>query len=219
MPRWSSRLLAGIIAVAATLVVAVAALPAVTPLRTQLIVSGSMVPTIPVGALVVTAPLVGQAILGDIITFRNPFRDVTVVHRVVAVEVGADDTDYVTKGDANDTTDGWRIPVRAATGRVVATIPFVGYGIGTLQRPAARIGIGILVLAFIIPAFGLLGRRAPTPRPAPIPVIATVRVMARALAPATVRVDPHEGHDHLTAWLAQLRRAEARRGLGARSAA
>jgi len=208
MARWACRLLAGIIAVAATLVVAVAALPVVSPLRTQLIVSGSMVPAIPVGALVVTAPMVGQAVPGDIITFPNPFRDVTVVHRVAAVEVGADDTDYVTKGDANETTDGWRIPVRAATGRVIATIPFVGYGIGTMQRPAARIGTGVLVLAFAVASSGMFRRRT------------SASVTTRTKAPATLsRFAEHSGHDHLAAWIEQRRRADARRDLWRRAAA
>ena len=203
MANWTSRLLAGVIAVAATLVVAVAAMPSVTPLRTQLIVSGSMDPTIPVGALVVTAPLEEQAAVGDIITFANPFRDGTVVHRVVAIEVGAEASHYVTKGDANDTTDGWRIPVTGATGKVVAVIPYVGYGLGTMQRPLARIGIGVLVMAFIIPAFGLVGRRRPQP--------------ARPLVPAVVGY--HDGHDHLAAWIAQLHRAETRRHFTRRPAA
>jgi signal peptidase len=151
MPRWLTLLPVGLAAAAATIVVAAAAVPLVTPLRTQIVTSGSMAPNIPVGAMVLTAPLDGLAAPGDVILFPHPLGRATVVHRVVAVEHGAVDSDYVTKGDANELEDGWRTSVGAATGRVIATIPYLGYVFGTLRLPLARLGVGLLVLSFVLP--------------------------------------------------------------------
>jgi len=163
---------AGLIAAAATIVVAVAVLPLVTPLRTQVVTSGSMAPNIPVGALVITAPLPAFAVPGDVILFPHPWGTTTVVHRVVAVEHGAVDSDYITKGDANQNEDGWRVSVGAVSGRVVATVPYLGYAVGTLHQPQARVGVGLLVLSFVWPAIGAalrprrVGPRTPVPGPA-----------------------------------------------------
>jgi signal peptidase len=172
MRRRLALLPAGLTAVAAMIVVAVAALPLVTPLRTQVVTSGSMEPSIPVGALIVTAPLPGVADPGDVILFPHPWGTATVVHRVVAVEHGAVDSDYITKGDANQNEDGWRISVGAVNGRVVATVPYLGYAVGTLHLPQARFGVALLVLSFVWPTIlaavrplRRLAPRAPAPRP------------------------------------------------------
>ena len=151
MPRWLTLLLVGLAAAAATIVVVAAAVPLVTPIRTQIVTSGSMAPSIPVGAMVLTVPLDGLAAPGDVILFSHPLGRATVVHRVVAVEHGAVDSDYITKGDANELEDGWRISVAAASGRVVATIPYLGYVLGTLRHPLARLGVGLLILSFVLP--------------------------------------------------------------------
>jgi signal peptidase len=160
MASWLASLSVISLALAASLGAAAAALPAVTAFRAEVVVSGSMAPAIPVGSLILTGPLSGPAAPGDIITFTSPFRPATVVHRVVAVEAGAEDSDYVTKGDANSSIDGWRISTGAATGKVIAVIPLVGYAIGTLQRPSARVGVGLLVLALLLPSFRRPGRRS-----------------------------------------------------------
>jgi signal peptidase I len=101
--------------------------------------------------MVLTVPLDGLAMPGDVILFSHPLGRTTVVHRVVAVEHGAVDSDYVTKGDANEVEDGWRISVGAASGRVIATIPYLGYVLGTLRLPLARLGVGLLILSFVLP--------------------------------------------------------------------
>jgi len=152
---------AGLAAAAVTLVVAAAAIPLVTPLRVQIVTSGSMATSIPVGALVLTVPLTGVAGRGEVILFPHPLGRTTVVHRVVGVEVGASGSAYVTRGDANDADDGWRISTTAVSGRVVAAVPFAGYVLGTLQRPPARIGIGLLILALILPTLRVVARRSP----------------------------------------------------------
>lgn len=208
---------AGLAAVAVTIVVAAAAVPLVTPVRVQIVTSGSMAPSIPVGAVVLTVPLDRVAAPGDVILFPQPLGRATVVHRVVAVEAGAKENAYATKGDANDTDDGWRISAGAVNGRVAAVVPFAGYALGTLQRPAARIGIGLLVLALILPTLRSVARRPPAAVALPSLRSPTRRSAATSLASASSIGTP-EAQDHLAAWLAQLRRAEAGRGLDRRLA-
>jgi signal peptidase len=135
---------------ATTFVVAVAAVFFVSHAHPQIVMTGSMAPGIPVGALIVTVPLRREAVAGDVILFPHPWRHATVVHRVVAVEHGAVDSDYVTKGDANEQEDGWRTPVASATDRVIATIPYLGYVFGMAGLPVVRLSVGLLVLAFVL---------------------------------------------------------------------
>jgi signal peptidase len=170
MVRLLSHLPSGLAAAVAILTVAIAAVPLITPVRTQIVVSGSMAPNIPVGALVVTAPIGGIAALGDVILFPHPLGRTSVVHRVVAVEHGAIDSNYVTKGDANDREDGWRISVSSASGQVIATIPLLGYAFGLARLPLVRLGLGVLILALVLLQLLLPSRlrqrgRARDPRP------------------------------------------------------
>jgi signal peptidase len=151
---------AGVVVVVAMAVLAIAAVPLLSPLHTQIVLSGSMSPAIPVGSIVFTAPIDGVAAPGDVILFPHPLGSTTVVHRVVAVEVGAVASDYITKGDANSAEDGWRISTDAATGRVIASMPYLGYAIGTLRMPLARLGVGLLVLAFLWEPMLAMKRRA-----------------------------------------------------------
>jgi signal peptidase len=165
-----SHLPSGLTAAAATLIVAVAAVPLITPIRTQIVVSGSMAPKIPVGALIVTWPIDGIAAPGDVILFPHPLGPTTIVHRVVAVEHGAMDSNYITKGDANDREDGWRTSVTTASGRVIATIPFLGYAFGVARLPIVRLGLGLLILALVVLPLLLPSRqrqhgRSQDPRP------------------------------------------------------
>jgi signal peptidase len=148
MPRLR-HLRVGLAAMATTFVVALAAVFFVSHARPQIVMTGSMAPGIPVGALIVTLPLRREAVPGDVILFPHPWRHATVVHRVVAVEHGAVDSDYITKGDANDQEDGWRTPVASATDRVIATIPYLGYILAVVGLPVVRLSVGLLVLAFV----------------------------------------------------------------------
>jgi signal peptidase len=149
MPR-VRHLRVGLEAMATTLVVAVAAVFFVYHARPQIVMTGSMAPAIPLGALILTVPLRGEAVPGDVILFPHPWRHATVVHRVVAVERGAVDSDYVTKGDANEQEDGWRTSVASATGRLIATIPYLGYVLAVVGLPVVRLSVGLLVLAFLL---------------------------------------------------------------------
>jgi signal peptidase len=173
MPRRLDHLRVGLAAVATTVVMTTLALTLVVEARLQIVMTGSMAPSIPVGALIVTVPLHGEAVPGDVILFPHPWRHATVVHRMVAVEHGAIDSDYITKGDANDQEDGWRTPVASATGRVTATVPYLGYVLAVVGLPVVRLSVGLLVLASVL--LTLVAARRPG-RATQATAVASVRV-------------------------------------------
>ena len=75
--------------------------PMVFRYKPLVVLSGSMVPTFPVGSIIYTMPVTEDKLeVGDIITFK--LSDGTFVsHRINNIENGL----YETKGDANDSVD------------------------------------------------------------------------------------------------------------------
>ena len=115
---------------------------------TFVVMSGSMEPAIPVGSLVAVVPALPEAVgIGDVITYRLPDRLVT--HRVVAVASADGAPVFTTKGDANLDPDPAPIrPVRSL-GRVVTTVPAIGYVIHTLQAQWRAVAAAFLVGFFL----------------------------------------------------------------------
>jgi signal peptidase len=105
------------------------------------VVSGSMEPSIDVGDMVVNrsvSPL--RARPGDVISFRDPtdLRRV-ITHRVRSVRVERLRAWFVTKGDANNATERWDIPIDGKIGQVELQIPKVGYALSVVRSPFGRI--------------------------------------------------------------------------------
>lgn len=137
--RWFARVLVG---VAAGLFLLLAVGPHVLGYRTMTMLTGSMVPQINPGDVVVSAPLaVADLRPGMVISYHIPIDDHRVVtHRIVAVEHGAGGTVTVqTKGDANNTADPWKATLHGGTAyQVRAVLPKLGYLIEALRAPAVR---------------------------------------------------------------------------------
>ncbi len=107
--------------------------------RAFVVSSGSMAPAIPVGSLVLTAPVVDPQ-PGTVITFRQGGG--TVTHRVVAVEGDR----LVTRGDANTTPDAGSVRTGSLMGRVGLTVPLAGYAVVFLRQPATLPALVLLVV-------------------------------------------------------------------------
>jgi signal peptidase len=108
--------------------------------RPLVIKSGSMSPTIDVGAVVVSdtvKPL--QVTPGSIVTFRDPaLSQQLVTHRVVSAQRVGNVVRFVTKGDANHATERWSVPVSGTVGREVVAIPGVGRVLAVISLPIGR---------------------------------------------------------------------------------
>ena len=150
-PRQQSRSLLGAIAnqaVTVLLVIAVAGVllvnvgPLVLPYKVYTVLSGSMTPTIPVGAEVVLRPAPASDIhVGDIITFQRPDNTKQLVtHRIVStVKTSDGGIAWITKGDANNVSDAWQIPARGTGLKYMFHVPGLGYAFAMLESPLGRI--------------------------------------------------------------------------------
>ena len=121
-------------------------------LQPYTIMSGSMEPNYPVGALVYVQPVDPSALKqGDVITFMNDEKT-TVTHRINEIitetsESGEETLRFRTKGDANNTTDGKLVHYKNVIGTPIVAIPFLGYLSYYIQSPPG------LYLAIIIGTF------------------------------------------------------------------
>jgi len=91
----------------------------------KVILTGSMVPVINIGDVVIVHKIPGsEAGLGDIILF--PMGDVKVTHRVVDVQQDTRGLFFQTKGDANSQPDQNLVSEKNVQGKVVMIVPKIG---------------------------------------------------------------------------------------------
>jgi len=88
-----------------------------------------MMPTIPIGSVVVTKSVEASAIkVGDIITFKTGTEaDKVVTHRVVVVSNDNGALSFRTAGDANANPDANAVLAENVVERVWFHVPFLGY--------------------------------------------------------------------------------------------
>ena len=135
--------------------------PRLYPFEAFYVRSGSMSPAIPVGALVVaTRASAGDLRPGDVIVFHRPDRPQTlIVHRIAAVEESASGRVFVTKGDANGSTDGWQVPAAGDGWQARYSISRAGFAVGWLHAAASRRGwFGTLAIIAAISALTVIWR-------------------------------------------------------------
>jgi signal peptidase len=113
------------------------------------VLSGSMEPTIKIGAVVVIRPENDYKI-GDIITFGpNTKTQTPVTHRINDIKVVGGNAIYITKGDANNAPDSKEIKKKDIIGKMLFSVPFAGYAVDFVKKPIGFILI-IMVPAVII---------------------------------------------------------------------
>lgn len=120
----------------------------------NVVMSGSMEPTIETGDVVVMKRLSEPAEVGDIVAVHPPqeiqqrlnYPD-TVIHRIV--KITPDGTVY-TKGDARKQRDPFTVPLDGIRSHVVATIPNVGQIVAFFTSPLGLIWIGVGLLLFVL---------------------------------------------------------------------
>jgi len=98
-------------------------------LRMQTVLSGSMVPTVSPGDVVVTQPVpLADLRVGDVIAFYPPGKPTPVLHRIATLEVVDGDVVVTTKGDANGVPDPWTATLKAEPAfRMVGYLPLIGW--------------------------------------------------------------------------------------------
>jgi len=119
------------------------------------VVSGSMVPTLERGDLIVVRGIEpGEITVGTIIVFHSP-RDyeTLIVHRVYGLEQKGNEIYFRTKGDYNPRPDDWMIPANYVVGVFIARVPYVGVIVMRLREPFGMGVIVILILVIVIYMF------------------------------------------------------------------
>ncbi len=116
----------------------------------KVVKSGSMEPVIKTGGIVIVRPAATYKV-GDIITFGADTKtQIPTTHRIVAVEGEGTNAVFTTKGDANDASDPTRTRFSDVHGKMLLTVPYVGYILNFARQP---LGFALLVgvpAAFII---------------------------------------------------------------------
>jgi signal peptidase len=118
--------------------------------RPFLIRGSSMEPAIARGAIALAQEDTSHGILpGDVVSFTES-NGVVVTHRVVAVDGSGRSELLTTKGDANPAADPAPIPAARVAGRVVASVPLLGYLAAMLTTPTGILSIVLLALSLVV---------------------------------------------------------------------
>lgn len=123
--------------------------------RAFVVQSGSMEPAVKTGSLIFVKPF-PEYRLGDIVTFKSgPDVDIknprgTITHRLVEIKKDGDLLFYVTKGDANDTPDAEVRPSDYVIGKVVFSVPYIGFPVGYAKTQNGFILLVVIPATIII---------------------------------------------------------------------
>ena len=149
---WLSRVASLLLTLGLLTVLVLGLGPHILPYRTFTVYSGSMAPTIPIGAEVFDLLVPAENVRpGDVITFPDPDHpDRLVTHRVVRLQPAGTKVVALTKGDANGAPDTWKVPLSGMALRVAAQVPYLGYALNALQRPQTRVLFLVLVVLLAV---------------------------------------------------------------------
>lgn len=140
--------------------------------RPAIVLSGSMAPAVPVGALTVARTVPADTVqVGDVVTVPRHQRDGLVTHRVVQIAPagtvagtgGGTAVALTLQGDANDEPDAQPYTV-TEVGRVLWTVPQLGRVVAALQQHVVLVVavlVGITALATFPVRAGTTPRRSP----------------------------------------------------------
>jgi signal peptidase len=136
-----SIFVAFIVVVALLLIVSV--LPITGNYKIMTVISGSMAPAIKMGSVVMVKPAADYKI-GDVITF-GPYSKTKAptTHRIYDIKVEGGAPVYITKGDANNAPDARELQKKDILGKVLFSVPYVGYAVDFAKKP---MGFALIII-------------------------------------------------------------------------
>jgi signal peptidase len=142
------------------------AVPFAFDARPLTVLSGSMEPTLDTGDVVIVkriAPL--DARPGDIVTFRDPEQPGRLVtHRVRTLRVQDGRVRFVTRGDANNTSERWQVEAGGQISRVLYRVPDLGHALMLLRSTGLfAIGFALVLAALLVLELAAIWRRDEEP--------------------------------------------------------
>jgi signal peptidase len=131
---------------AITVLFIVSAFPITGNIKFMVVQSGSMEPSIRAGSVVMVKPVEDYK-SGDVITF-GPYSKTKppTSHRIYDIKVVDGQSFYITKGDANNAPDLREIIKKDILGKVLVSVPYLGFAVDFAKKP---IGFALII---IIPA-------------------------------------------------------------------
>lgn len=147
---WVTRIASYTLLAATLFVLAVTVIiPRISGSTPYTVLTSSMRPTYPPGALVVIKPAeAGELVVGTAVTYqiRSGEPDV-VTHRIVATrQSGGGDTTYITRGDNNGSDDEDPVQIGQIRGKVWYSVPYMGYVNNWLNGEQRKITVTIIVI-------------------------------------------------------------------------
>jgi signal peptidase len=117
------------------------------------VLTASMTPAIAPGDVVIVDGVPARDVtVGDVIVFEQRAGDpIPITHRVIAVDRPADaPPEFRTKGDANEDADLNPVTPDRLVGRVMFTIPLIGYVIQFVGTPTGFVALVVLPLGLLV---------------------------------------------------------------------
>lgn len=154
------RLIVGAVT-AVSLVVVAALLLVLLGYRPLVVRSGSMVPTIGIGDVVLTDRVPASEIGEDDIVTLDHYPPIgeSMTHRVVAIEQVGDTLQITTQGDANAVSETWGVSADQLLGRVVATLPSIGTPAVMVRTSPATGAVAVVSVAAVVALIVRVRRR------------------------------------------------------------
>jgi signal peptidase len=126
--------------------------------QARIVQSGSMEPAITTGSLVVTQQE-EQYSVDDVITFTTDGSDIPTTHRIMSDGLQQGELVYYTKGDANNESDIEPVTPGQILGRVILSIPYLGYLLDFARQPLGFVLlIGVPALMIFVEEAGSIVR-------------------------------------------------------------
>jgi len=118
-------------------------------LSAYVVMGGPTEPTLPIGSLVLVAPISSNAVrVGDLVTVTLPDR--TLTHRVVAIEREDSGEVFTLRGDATASPDPVRVQPAPVVGKPWVAIPTLGYAVTYAEAYSPPIVIGLITWVLFV---------------------------------------------------------------------
>lgn len=136
--------------VAIVLLLLVSVFPITGNIKFFIVQSGSMEPAIKMGSIVMVKPT-DEYKISDVISFGEMTRTkAPITHRIYDIKVIEGESYYITKGDVNNAPDQREISKREVVGKVLFSIPYLGYAVDFAKKPLGFALIVIVPVGIII---------------------------------------------------------------------
>ncbi len=126
-------------------------------IQAKVVLSGSMEPKIHTGSVVFIKPTKEYKI-NDIITFNEAEKKTPITHRIVEMRSLEGNIFYKTKGDANNAPDNKEIGKDQVVGKVLFTLPYLGYAVDVIRKPIGFMAMIVIMAIFVYEAIKNLYR-------------------------------------------------------------